>query len=297
MSRKNNYSAYLYILPHGIFYLVFIAIPFILGIYISLNRWSIVDGREAFVGLKYYIRLFDSDFVRGGHFWNSLWVAAQFVIYFTPFVVLISLGLAILVHNCGSKLARAGSQFSFLVPTAISISIIAVLWRWILGSDIGILNFVLSSLGMEKKPWLIDVPWAWFAIILPTLWMACGWNMVLFIVGMQRIPETLYEAAKVDGAGPWKQFIYITLPGLRPITNFIVITQLIGAFNLFAQPQLLTGGGPGRATTPVMLFLYGEAFNPRYPRLGAAVAMGLVTGIIIFSIVAVVYFLFSRKKE
>jgi multiple sugar transport system permease protein len=284
-------------MPHVIFYFVFIVIPFILGIYISLNRWSIIKGKEAFVGLKYYTRLFDSEFVRGGQFWNSLWVTAQFVLYFTPFVVLISLGLALLVHSCRSKLMRAGSQFSFLVPTAISISVIAVLWRWILGSDIGILNFVLDSLGMAKRPWLVDLPWAWFAIILPTLWMACGWNMILFIVGIQRIPETLYEAAKVDGAGPWKQFMHITLPGLRPITIFIVITQLLGAFNLFAQPQLLTGGGPGRATTPVMLFLYGEAFNPSYPRLGAAVAMGLVTGVIIFAIVVVVYFSFSRKKD
>ena len=111
------------------------------------------------------------------------------------------------------------------------------------------------------------------------------------------LPPAVYEAAKVDGAGPWKRFVYITLPGLKPITVFIVITTLIGAFGLFAQPQLLTGGGPGRSTTPVMLLLYGEAFNARYPRLGSSVAMGFVTGVIILSIVSLIYFSFGKDKD
>jgi len=297
MSRKNNLSAYLYIIPHGFFYFVFIVIPLFMGFYMSLNRWSIFKGREAFVGLKYYLRLFDSEFVRGAHFWQSLLVTLKFVLYYVPVLILISLGLALLVHSCKNKVIRMVSQFSFLVPTAIAISVVAVIWRWIFGYNVGVLNYFLSCLHIDKKPWLVDLPWAWFAIILPTLWMACGWNMILFIVGLQRIPEALYEAAKVDGAGPWKRFIYITLPGLRPITVFIVITTLIGAFNLFAQPQLLTGGGPGRATTPVMLFLYGEAFNASYPRLGSSVAMGFVIGIIIFSMVSVIFCLFGNKKD
>ncbi|MBW2154976.1 MAG: sugar ABC transporter permease, partial [Deltaproteobacteria bacterium] len=252
MSKKNNPIAYLYIIPHAIFYGGFIMVPLFLGFYMSLNRWSLFKGREGYVGLKYYRRLFVGDFIRGDHFWQALLVTVKFVVYFAPALVLISLGLALLIHSYKSKWLRACSQFSFLVPTAIAISVGAVIWRWILGYESGILNYALTWMSIEKKPWLTDLPWAWLAIILPTLWMACGWNMILFMVGLQRIPPTLYEAARVDGANAWNRFVYITLPGLRPVTIFIVITTLIGAFNLFAQPQLLTGGGPGRATTPVM---------------------------------------------
>lgn len=297
MKRKAGWGAYPYILPHLVFYVGFLLVPFFGGIYISLQRWSIFKGQEAFVGLKYYLRLFDGDFVRAGYFWKSLWVTAQFVIYCVPALIAISLALALLLHACKNKWIRVVGQFSFLVPTAIAVSVIAVIWRWILGYEVGIANFFVTHLGLGKLPWLTDVPWAWVSIIVPTLWMACGWNMVLFLVGLQTIPESLYEAAEVDGASPWQRFLNITLPGLKPITLFVVITQIIAAFNLFAQPQLLTLGGPGRETTPVMMFLFQEAFEPRYPRLGSSMAMGFVTGAIVFSIVYAVHFLFSRQKD
>lgn len=297
MKKKINIAGSLYLLPYLALYFIFIVIPLFSGIYISLHRWSLSHGQEAFVGLKYYTRLFSGEFVRGPYFWNSLWVTLQFVLYFVPILIVISLALALLIYQCKNKVLRGIGQFSFLVPTAISVSVIAILWRVIFGYNSGILNYVLGFIGISPKPWLTDVPWAWCAIILPTLWMACGWNMILFIVGLQRIPDSLYEAARVDGANIWQSFRHITLPGLKPITIFIVITQIIGAFNLFAQPQLLTGGGPGTATTPVMLFLYGEAYAARYPRLGSAIAMGFTTGIIIIAIVLVIYLLFGRKSD
>ena len=297
MKQKTNLIGYIYLLPYLTVYCVFIGIPLFSGIYISMHRWSLTHGREAFVGLKYYLRLFSGDFVRGPYFWNSLWVTLQFVLYFVPILLIISLGLALLIYQCKNKTLRAFGQFSFLVPTAISISVIAILWRVIFGYDGGVLNFVLSLAGISPKPWLTDLPWAWFSIILPTLWMTCGWNMILFIVGLQRIPDSLYEAARVDGANVWQSFRHITLPGLKPITIFIVVTQIIGAFNLFAQPQLLTSGGPGIATTPVMLFLYNEAYQGRYARLGSAIAMGFVTGVIVIAIVLVIYLVFSRKTD
>jgi len=297
MKRKFSIVPYLYIGPHLVFYTIFILLPLLGGIFISLNRWSIYRGREDFVGLKYYIRLFDSEFVRGQYFWKSLWVTFQFVLYYLPPLLLISLGLALLLHHCKQKWIRLIGQFCYLLPSAIAVSVVAIIWRWIFGYEAGVLNYVLSLASVPRVPWLADLPWAWFAITMPTLWMGCGWSMVLFLVGLQTIPQQQYEAATIDGANAWQQFLNVTLPGLRPITVFIVITQIIGAFSLFAQPQLLTRGGPGNATTPVMMFLYGEAFNGQYPRVGSAVAMGFVMGLIVFSIVSSIYFIGSRRSE
>ena len=144
MIKKKNTGAYIYILPHFFFYFVFIIIPLFLGFFISLHRWSIFKGREEFVGLKYYLRLFDTDFIRGAHFWQSLLVTAKFVLYYAPILILISLGLALLVNSCKNKLVRAISQFSILVPTAIAISVVAVIWRWIFGYNVGLLALILG---------------------------------------------------------------------------------------------------------------------------------------------------------
>lgn len=297
MARKRSFAAYLYIGPHILFYVVFIVLSLFGGFFVSLNRWSIYRGREAFVGLKYYLRLFDTGFVRGQYFWDSLWVSLQFIMYYLPPLLVISLVLALLLHHCQQKAVRLVGQFCFLVPSAIAVSVVAVIWRWVFGYEVGVMNYVLSLVSLPRLPWLADLPWVWAAITTPTLWMGCGWSMVLFLVGLQTIPAEQYEAAKVDGANGWQQFRSITLPGLRPITVFIVITQVVGAFGLFAQPQLLTRGGPGNATTPIMMFLYGEAFNGEYPRVGSAVAMGFVTGLLVFSIVSCVYFIGGRKSD
>ncbi len=295
---KQRLTPYLYIAPHVVFFTMFIIVPLFGGVYISMHRWSIEHGREAFVGLKYYTRLFDPEnFSRGIYFWKSLWVSCQFILYFVPPLLIISLLLALLLHHCKSKGLRMVAQFCILAPTAVAVSVSAVIWRWMLGYEAGVINYMLQFFGIAKIPWMADLPWAWFAIILPTLWMACGWSMVLFLVGLQTIPKQLYEAVQVDGANNLQQFFYITLPGLQPITMFILITQIIGAFSLFAQPQLLTAGGPGYATTPIMLYLYGEAFNGVYPRVGSSVAMALVAGMVVFSLVSTVYLLMGKRRD
>lgn len=297
MRRRIAIAPYCYIGPHVVFYVTFILLSLFGGAFISLNRWSIYQGRESFVGIKYYLRLFDPGFVRGQYFWKSLWVSLQFVIYYVPPLLAISLSLALLLHHCGTKVIRLIGQFCFLMPSAISVSVVAIMWRWVFGYEAGVVNYLFSLVSLPKAPWLSDLPWAWCAITAPTLWMACGWSMVLFLVGLQTIPAEQYEAAEVDGANGWQLFCHVTVPGLRPITTFIVITQIIGAFGLFAQPQLLTRGGPGNATTPVMMFLYGEAFNGQYPRVGSAVAMGFVTGMVVFSIVSCIYVVAGKKSE
>ncbi len=294
---KQRLTPYLYIAPHVVFFTAFILVPLAGGFYISMHRWSIEHGREAFVGLKYYTRLFDSDFTRGIFFWKSLWVSCQFILYFVPPLVVISLALALLLHHCKSKGLRMGAQFCILAPSAVAVSVTAVIWRWMLGYEAGVVNYLLEGIGIAKIPWMADIPWVWLSIVIPTLWMACGWSMVLFLVGLQTIPQQLYEAVEVDGANAFQKFIHITLPGLRPITVFIVITQIIGAFSLFAQPQLITKGGPGNATTPIMLYLYGEAFNGKYPRVGSSVAMALVAGMVVFSFVSAVYLLAGRRRD
>src|SRR5690606_16500943 len=131
MKSRVSIAPYLYIAPHLLFFTGFILIPLFGGLLISLNRWSIYRGRETFVGLKYYLRLFDFDFTRTQYFWKSLWVTLQFIVYYLPVLLVLSLALALLLHHCSNKLVRACAQFSFLVPSAIAVSVVAVVWRWI----------------------------------------------------------------------------------------------------------------------------------------------------------------------
>jgi multiple sugar transport system permease protein len=255
--KRFSITPYLFILPHLIFFIVFLGYPFFKGLYISFFEYDYLrPAATHFIGLQNYINLFQAGNVKFNEFWNALRNTFQFVIYSVPFLVLIPLGLAVLLNTKtpGRNFFRA----VYFSPWVLSAAVVGLLWWWVFQSQGGLLNYYLRDLGVNPPRWLSSMPWAWVAIVVATVWWTAGFNMIILLAALQDIPEQLYEAAQIDGANPWLMFSSITLPLLRPVLLFIITISIIASFNLFAQPFFMTNGGPARAggggaTEPIML--------------------------------------------
>jgi multiple sugar transport system permease protein len=280
--RKISITPYLFILPHLIFFAVFIGYPFFSGLYISFFQYDYLRPEATlFVGLQNYIDLFKIGSVKFIEFWNSIKVTLTFGIYSVPFLVLIPLGLAILLNTkiVGNKFFRA----IYFAPWVLSCAVISLIWWWIFQSQGGLLNYYLKLLGFDTPRWLSTMPYAMITIVVATIWWTMGYNMVIFLAALQDIPNDLYEAAEIDGANSWQGFTHITIPMLQPVLIFIIIITIIASFNLLGQPLMMTRGAPaqptgGGATEPVMLRIFNEGFVR--PFQGSAAAMSVIVAII-----------------
>jgi multiple sugar transport system permease protein len=297
--RRFDWVPYLFILPHFIFFVIFAAFPFALGIFISLYEYDYLRPEAVrFVGLENYISLFTPGTVEYPVFWNALTNTLRFVAMSVPLLIIVPLFLALLLNTRypGRNLYRA----IFFAPWVLSSAVVGLLGFWIFQSQGGLLNYYLKELGMTTPRWLSSMPWAWYSIVTVTVWWTSGFNMIIILAALQSIPPELYEAAEIDGAGWWKRFQYITLPMLRPVLLFIIIITVIASFNLFAQPFFMTdGGGPaqsggGGATEPIMIRIYNQSFV-RY-RMGSGAAMSLVVAAIMM-LVSYFNFRFFRNPE
>jgi multiple sugar transport system permease protein len=292
ITKKRKYSpeqwiAWLFLLPYLVFYLWFMLYPIYKGFIISLHEWSI--GIEpVFVGLENYAVM-----LKDRHFWEALWHTVYFVFLSTPSLVIVGLVLALIV-NAGLK----GTTFlrsAFFLPHILSISVISSIWVFVLQPYTGLMNSILHKLGVVQEVfWLSDVNLAWISILIATVWWTVGFNMVLFLAGLQEIPDDLYEAARMDGANAWHSFCYITLPSLRGVILLIVVLQSIASFKLFGQPWLMTQGGPGTATRPLVQYIYETGFRANEMGLASAMSYVLFLVMILF---AVVQFKFLSKKD
>ncbi len=293
-----DWVPYLFILPHFLFFVVFAAFPFFLGLFISFFEYDILRPEATqFVGLKNYLSLFTRGTVEFPVFWNALINTIEFVLMSVPFLVIIPLFLALLLNTnlSGKNVYRA----IYFAPWVMSSAVIGLLGFWIFQSQGGLLNYYLKDLGIDTPRWLSSMPWAWVSILIVTVWWTSGFNMIIILAALQNIPATLYEAASIDGASWWQRFRYVTIPQLRPVLVFIVIITIIASFNLFAQPLFMTNGGPaqsggGGSTEPIMLRIYNEGFVRN--RMGSGAAMSFVVALIM---IFVSYFNFRlfRTRE
>ena len=216
--------------------------------------------------------------VRTPLFWSSLENTFYFALVGGPLTIAVSLGAALLLN---AKLVRWRSLFRtiYFTPFVTTLVAVAIVWRYLYHTRYGLLNYAIGALGIAPIDWLGDPHWAMPAIIVMAVWKNFGYNMLIFIAGLQSIPEELYDAANVDGAGPVGRFRNVTLPMLGPTLLFVGVITMIGYFQLFAEPYVMTQGGPLRSTMSVVLLMYEEGF--RWWRLGYAAAIAFVLFIVI----------------
>ena len=286
--RRFSPAPYLFILPHLIFFAVFVGWPFFFGLIISTFNYDYLrPERTQFVGLDNYLQLFQPNSVTFPLFWNALINTAIFVLISVPPLVVIPLLLAVLLNTKtpGRNLFRA----VYFAPWVLSVTVVALIWWWIFQSQGGLINYYLSSLGLPSPRWLSTLPWAWIAILVATVWWTMGFNMVILLAALQDIPESLYEAASIDGANALQSFFKITLPLLQPVMAFIITISIIASFNLFGQPFLMTRGGPpnptgGGGTEPIMMRIYIEGFVRSFQGIGAAMSFTVAAIMIVISL-------------
>jgi multiple sugar transport system permease protein len=259
---------------------VFFFLPVLAALAMSLTDFDIyalanLDNLR-FVGLRNYVQLLQTPL-----FWQALGNTLYFVVAGVPLSIAASLGAALLLH---SRLTRFKGLFrtAFFAPVVTSLVAVAVIWRYLLHTRYGMINYGLGELGISPVDWLNDPHWAMPAIILFALWKNFGYNMIIFLAGLQSIPDDLYEAAGLDGAGVWSQFRYITWPMLGPTLLMVSILSMSGYFQLFAEPYVMTQGGPVQSTVSVLYFMYEQGF--KWWNLGAASAVAFVLFAIMFCV-------------
>ena len=280
---RRHGAAWWFVAPALVVIGVFFVLPVFAALAMSLTDFDIYALADLanlrFVGVDNYVRLLSTPL-----FWQAFGNTLYFVIVGVPLSIVTSLGAALMLH---SKLARFKGFFrtALFTPVIMTLVAVAVIWRYLLNTRYGVINYALGGLGIQPVDWLGDPHWAMPAIILFALWKSFGYNMVILLAGLQSIPQELYEAARMDGASRARLFWHITLPSLAPILLMVSILTIAGYFQLFAEPYVMTQGGPLQSTVSVLYFMYEEGF--KWWNLGSASAVAFVLFLFIFAVTAI----------
>jgi multiple sugar transport system permease protein len=274
---RKNWSAYLFLSPWFILFIIFTVFSVSFSFYLSFHEWNIVEATKNFVGLDNYIRLFKDD-----KFYQSLWNTLLFTGFGVPLGMASGLLVALLLNT---KVKFQGIfRTLFYVPVITPLVVSSIIWKWLYQGDYGLLNYYLIKFGIikEKLLWLADPDLAMPSLIIMGIWMGTGGVMILYLAGLQGIPEEIYDAAKVDGANGLQRLLFITIPLLAPTTFYILITSVIGSFQSFAHIYIMTNGGPLNRTTVIGYYIYLKGF--RHFEMGYASAMAYILFAIIFTL-------------
>jgi multiple sugar transport system permease protein len=286
-----NTAAWFFLAPALLLIFVFFFLPVTASLVLSVtdfDLYGIADPANArFVGLQNYSRLLHTP-----DFWSALRNTFYFAFVGGPLTIAVALAAALLLS---SKLVRFKGFFRtvYFTPFVTTLVAVAIVWRYLYHTRYGLFNYALSYVGIGPVDWLGDPHWAMPAIILMAVWKSFGYNMLIFIAGLQSIPEELYDAAEIDGAGAVRRFFSITLPMLMPTLVFVSVVTMIGYFQLFAEPYVMTQGGPLRSTTSVVLLMYEEGF--RWWRMGYAAAIAFVLFVVIL-VATLLQFRLQRER-
>ena len=277
--KKEYLTGYLFVALPLIGFTLFGLIPILYSVYISLTQFDLFND-PIFLGFDNYIKLFTDDPI----FWQSL-INTFYSAIGIPIGLIISLFIAL-----GLTKDIKGINFfrtAFFLPSVCSIVALTLMWKWIFNGDYGVLNNILGFFGIQGPNWLSTKGWAMPALIIQGVWGGIGGTMVLYIAAIKNVPKTYYEAAEIDGANKWSQFINITIPSISPTTFYLLITSIIGAMQAFVPFRLMTNGGPDYSTTTIVLYLYDNAF--RYMNMGYASAMAWILFVIIMGLTLVFF--------
>jgi multiple sugar transport system permease protein len=276
--KQQSKIAYFFLAPALLAIFIFFFVPVLAAFIISFSDFDIYSlgnfSNARLIGLKNYSVLIGDPL-----FWKALKNTFFFVVIAGPLSIAVSLAAALLLN---SKLIRFKAVFrlTFFLPVVTTLVAVAIVWRFIYHPRFGILNYLLSFLSIQTVDWLGDPFWAMPAIILMSVWKNFGYNMIIFIAGLQNIPIDLYESAEIEGANRWQQFTSITIPMLAPTTIFISLITMIGYFQIFAEPYIMTQGGPLNSTLSIVQYMYQEGF--RWWNMGYSAALAFILFIIIF---------------
>jgi multiple sugar transport system permease protein len=291
--RRDRRDGWLFLLPYLVLFAVFVLLPAGFGVWISLHDYDYTLPDKPFVGLDNYTGLLTGDSPFASTFWEAMRGTAIFTVFSVPLLLVLPLGVALLMN-----LKVKGRNFfraTYFAPYVLGVAVVAVLWRYLLDTNIGLVNQYLSRLGLDNAiPWLTQLPWAWISLIGVTVWWTLGFNAVIYLAALQDISPELYEAAKMDGASVWQRFRNVTLPGLRPVLLFVTSVTIIASVNMFGQSYLMTQGGPGTATRTAIYQIADTGltnFNS-----GMASAMSLIFTVFL-AIVSVAVFALFRERD
>lgn len=285
--KKDGIWAAAFLAPNLIFFIAFTIIPVIWAAVMSFTKWNII-GSPTWIGLQNYVEIFTQDEV----FWKVLKNTLVFMAVSVPVGVILAFMVALLL-NQHIAFKRWYRGF-FFMPVISSTVLVAVVWKWMLVPDFGMVNYLLSLIGVRGPNWLTDKRFALPAVIMVSVWKSLGFNMLLFLAGLQGIPDTYYEAFKMDSDNAWIRTTKVTLPLMAPTTFFVVTMSIINSFQVFDIVQMMTDGGPGRETSVLVHYLYQNGFE--YFRMGYASALAYILFFIIL-VVTVLQFKFKNQDE
>ncbi|OYT17447.1 MAG: sugar ABC transporter permease [Bacteroidetes bacterium 4572_77] len=275
--QKNKLLPYLLVSPYLLHLLVFITFPIVFSIFLTVHKWNIISPME-YIGFDNFIKLFYDRL-----FWKAIGNTLVFLIIHIPLQIVVALSLAYFLNQ---KLFLKGFfRAAFFLPVVISGVVVTMLWQQLYSFDTGIINELLVNIGLPRVAWLTDSRIAMVSIAIMATWKNVGLYVILFLVGLQSVPERYYEAADVEGANSWQKFRYITLPAINPTIFMVTILSTIGGFGLFIEPYIMTGGGPLNSTLSAMLYIYKQAFE--YYHMGYAATLGLFFAAIIMLVVVI----------
>ena len=277
---KEAVAGILFVLPAVIFISVFLVLPALLAFGYSFQQYNMLKpAQKVFIGLTNYI-----DVLKNPTFYKSLFNTVYFAAIVVPLQTIVALGLALLVNTKlkTSKVAR----ICFFSPVVTSMVVVAILWTFLYNRDSGLINSLLNSIGIQSQPFLLSEKQAMNSIIFMSIWQAAGYQMMIFLAGLQDVPGDLYEAASLDGCNWWEKFKNVTLPCIKNVSSFVILITTIQAFKLFTQPYIMTGGGPNESTKTLAYMIYEQGFQ--YRNVGYSCAIAVIFFLVILLVSGVV---------
>ena len=288
---RASFAGWLFAAPALVVLGVFFFLPVLAALALSLtdfDLYALADSRNLrFVALGNYIDLLHTPL-----FWKALWNTSYFVLVGVPLSIMVSLGAALLLN---ARVARFKPLFrtALFAPVVTTLVAVAVIWRYLFHTQYGLVNWALGQVGLGPVDWFGDPRWAMPTIILFAVWKNFGYNMIIFLAGLQAIPQDLYEAARIDGASRWQQFWHITLPQLGPVLLVVGVITISGYFQLFAEPYVMTRGDPLQSTVSLLYFMFEEGF--KWWTLGRASAIAFLLFLLILAVTTLLLRIGRRK--
>ncbi len=273
--KSSDRIGYVMVAPYLVHLMIFFGYPLLFAFVLIFHRWDVVTPME-FVGVKNFARLFQDDL-----FFRAILNTGLFLVIHIPFQIIVALFFAELL-NAKFK-GRNFFRTIYFLPVVVSGVVITILFQQLFAFETGYVNGILTALGGRRVPWLVSPQWAMPSIALMATWKNVGFYIILFLAGLQNIPESMYEVAHLEGATTWQRWWHVTLPLLNPMMVTVIVLSTIGGFSLFIEPYVLTGGGPLNSTLSALLYIYNQAFY--FNHMGYAAALGLFFALVIFVVV------------